>query len=75
LPRLVATVSALGRNSLPAFSVGSIVGLAIQLIRAALPRSIMLDTLLVGSGILLLLFTAWFVEWRSRSPKPSSLHH
>jgi hypothetical protein len=75
LPRLAAALSALGRNSLSVFSVGSIAGLAIQLIRAALPRSIILDALLVSSGILLLLFTAWFVEWRSRSPKPSSLHH
>jgi hypothetical protein len=75
LPRLAAALSALGRNSLSVFSVGSITGLAIQLIRATLPRSIVLDAVLVGSGILLLLFTAWFVEWRSRSPRPSSLRH
>ena len=75
LPWLVGPLCALGRNSLSVFSVGSIVALAAQLTRAALPRSILLDTILVGSGILLLLFTAWFVEWRSRSPKPSSLQH
>jgi hypothetical protein len=75
LPSLVAPLCALGRNSLSVFSVSSIAALAIQLARAALPRSVLLDSVLVGSGIMLLLFTAWFVEWRSRSPKPSSLQH
>jgi hypothetical protein len=64
-------LSALGRNSLAVFSIGSIIALGAQLIRAALPRSILLDFFLVLSGILLLWFTAWFVEWRSRSPRPS----
>ncbi len=72
---LVAGMSALGRNSLAVFSVGSVGALAIQLTRAALPQGILLDTILVGSGISVLLFTAWFVEWRSRSPRPSSLRH
>ena len=75
LPWLVRPLCALGRNSLSVFSVGSIIALGIQLARASLVPSFMLDTILVGSGILFLLFTAWFVEWRSRSPKPSSLRH
>ena len=75
LPSLARPLSALGRNSLSVFTVGSVAALAAQLVRASLPRSIVLDIILVGSGILLLAFTAWFVEWRSRSPRPSSLRH
>ena len=75
LPSLARGLSALGRNSLSVFSVGSVAALAAQLVRATLPRSIVLDVILLGSGILLLVFTAWFVEWRSRSPRPSSLRH
>ena len=73
LPRLAAALSALGRNSLSVFCVGSIAALAAQLVRASLPRSIFLDFSLVAFGIILLMFTAWFVEWRSRSPRPASL--
>jgi hypothetical protein len=64
-------MSALGRNSLAVFSMGSILALAAQLVRVGLPASFFLDLLLVSFGIFLLLVTAWFVEWRYRSGGPS----
>ena len=76
LPWLVPPLSALGRNSLAVFSIASVGALLIQLVRASLPKSFALDTALIGSGIVTLLFTAWFVEWRSRSPNAAaSLRH
>jgi hypothetical protein len=72
--RLVRPVSQLGRNSLEVFAVGSLLSLAAQLVRAAVPPFFVLDLCLVGSGLLFLVFTAWFSEWRSRSPKPSLPH-
>ncbi|WP_046866404.1 OpgC family protein [Microvirga massiliensis] len=71
LPGLTSFLSALGRNSLSVFAVGSILDLVAQLIRSAEPRSFVLDTCLVGAGMLGLWFTAWFAEWRSRSPRSS----
>lgn len=76
LPWLAPPLSLLGRNSLAVFSIGSVVALLIQLVRAITLKSLALDTVLIGSGIVLLLFTAWFVEWRSRSSKAAaSLRH
>lgn len=70
-PFLAGQLSALGRNSLAVFSVGSIVSLAAQLIRFLQGGGFIIDTLVVSSGILGLAFTAWFVEWRSRMPRLS----
>jgi hypothetical protein len=70
-PWLSAFLSALGRNSLAVFAVGSLLSLVAQLVRSAAPRSIILDSCLVSAGMLGLWFTAWFAEWRSRSPRPS----
>jgi hypothetical protein len=71
LPWLTGFLSALGRNSLAVFAVGSILALMAQLVRSTLPRSFVLDSCLVGAGMLGLWFTAWFAEWRSRSPRSS----
>ena len=71
---LVRPVSQLGRNSLEVFAVGSLLSLAAQLVRAAVPPGFVLDLGLVGFGLIVLVFTAWFSEWRSRSPKPSLPH-
>ena len=68
---LTHPISALGRNSLAVFSMGSILALGAQLVRVALPRSFFLDLFLISFGIFLLLVTAWFVEWRYRSGGPS----
>jgi len=71
IPRLAAHLSAMGRNSLAVFSIGSIVSLAGQLVRFRFGGGIIIDTLIVVSGIACLVFTAWFVEWRSRSRRSS----
>ena len=68
LGRVVRPISQLGRNSLEVFAVGSVLSLAAQIIRATVQPNFGVDTLLVVSGILALMFTAWFSEWRSRSP-------
>lgn len=72
LPWLAEQCSALGRNSLAVFSVGSIVSLAAQFVRYVFGGGFFIDTLVISSGILCMSFTAWFVEWRSRSPRRSS---
>jgi hypothetical protein len=69
LGRLVHPIAQLGRNSLEVFAVGSVLSLVAQLVRATVQPNVALDTFLIGSGILALVFTAWFSEWRSRSPK------
>ena len=71
---LVRPMSQLGRNSLEVFAVGSILALAAQLVRATVAPNVILDVALIGSGILALLFTAWFSEWRARSPRPTLPH-
>lgn len=57
-----------GRNSLPVFCVSSLLSLIGQVIRAINDESLLLDCALVLSGVALMGFTAWFVEWRSRMP-------
>jgi hypothetical protein len=74
LGRVVRPIAQLGRNSLEVFAVGSVLSLVGQLFRATVQPNFALDTFLIGSGILALVFTAWFSEWRSRSPK-SPLPH
>jgi hypothetical protein len=69
LGSLVRPIAQLGRNSLEVFAVGSVLSLVAQLVRATLQPNLGLDVFLVGSGIMALVFTAWFSEWRSRSPK------
>jgi hypothetical protein len=70
-PWLAQLFSALGRNSLAVFSMGSIASLGAQLVRFAFPHSSILDFALICAGILLLMFIAWFVEWRSRPLRSS----
>jgi hypothetical protein len=74
LGRIVRPVSQLGRNSLEVFAVGSILSLMAQLVRAAIQPSVFLDAFLILSGIMALIFTAWFTEWRTRFPRPSLPH-
>lgn len=70
LPWLARQLSALGRNSLAVFSVLSIVSLAGQLIRIVTGGGVIIDIFVIGWGLGCLAFTAWFVEWRARSPRP-----
>jgi hypothetical protein len=66
LPRAVEFFSLLGRNSMQVFCVGSVVSLADQILRFYFRGGIVVDTILVASGILLLGATAWLTEWRAR---------
>ncbi|KQT98993.1 hypothetical protein ASG60_04620 [Methylobacterium sp. Leaf469] len=65
-------LTGLGRNSLAVFSIGSLLSLAAQLVRFWTGGGVFVDVSVVGSGLIALGFTAWFVEWRSRKPRPSS---
>ncbi len=62
----------LGRNSLAVFAVGSLISLAAQILRFIVGGSLTIDTLTLLSGLLGMGWTAWFVEWRSRTPGSSS---
>jgi hypothetical protein len=66
-------LSALGRNSLAVFSVGSLASLGGQLLRFFTGGGIIIDALALSMGVGIMIFTAWFVEWRQRSKRPSSL--
>jgi hypothetical protein len=70
IPWLTRQLSALGRNSLAVFSVGSLASLAGQLVRFFTGGGFIVDALVLSIGLGIMSFTAWFVEWRSRSRKP-----
>lgn len=63
-----ALMCAYGRNSLAVFCVGSLLSLVGQVVRAINLESFLLDCAIVCCGVVLMGFTAWFVEWRSRVP-------
>ncbi|GJE61589.1 OpgC family protein [Methylobacterium trifolii] len=65
---VVRYLARLGRNSLAVFSMGSVMSLAGQLLRFWTGGGLLVDVIVVGSGVFGLGFTAWFVEWRSRKP-------
>ncbi len=62
----------LGRNSLAVFGVSSLLSLCGQLFRFIIGGGLTIDTITVVLGILLMGCTAWFVEWRTRSPNSAS---
>jgi len=64
----------LGRNSLPVFAVSSLLALIGQLVRFMSDGDILVDIVIVLSGLVVMRLTAWFVEWRrgvSQSPPAS----
>ncbi|KQP56278.1 OpgC domain-containing protein [Methylobacterium sp. Leaf108] len=65
-------LAGLGRNSLAVFSIGSLLSLGAQFVRFQTGGGVFVDCVVVGSGLIALGVTAWFVEWRSRRPRPSS---
>jgi hypothetical protein len=71
IPWLTRQFSALGRNSLAVFSVGSILSLAAQLLRFEWGGGFIVDTVILSTGLACLIFSAWFVEWRTRTSRPS----
>lgn len=66
LPGVVAYLSRLGRNSLPVFCIGSLLSLLGQIVRFAYGGGIVVDTLLIGTGLAVLGLVAWVSEWRSK---------
>lgn len=63
---VVALFSMLGRNSLYVFCVGSLLSLIAQVARLYARGSVGSDTLVVCIGIIVMAFTAWLAESRSR---------
>ncbi len=61
-------ICSLGRNSLAVFAVGSLLSLIAQLFRFVVGGNLTVDTFTVVLGIIGMGITAWFVEWRTRSP-------
>jgi hypothetical protein len=61
---LTAFLSRLGRNSLYVFCVGSLLSLACQLIRYVYKGDILVDTVLVVTGISIMWLTAWLADKR-----------
>jgi hypothetical protein len=66
----------LGRNSLAVFCVGSVLSLVGQIVHFVVGGGLIVDTIIVGCGLVGMGWTAWFVEWRARSqslsrPRPS----
>ncbi len=66
---ITAYLSSLGRNSLAVFSMGSLTSLAAQFVRFQTGGGLVVDTLVVGCGLVVLGLTAWFLEWRTRRRK------
>ncbi len=66
IPSIVTFLSLLGRNSLNVFCAGSLLSLGAQILHFVFGRGLVIDTLLVVSGILIMGATAWLSEWRER---------
>jgi hypothetical protein len=69
---VIELLSMLGRNSLYVFCVGSLLSLSAQLVRLYYRGSVGSDTLVVSVGILVMAFTAWLAEARTRGRPLSS---
>ncbi|MBN9062991.1 MAG: hypothetical protein BGP06_09040 [Rhizobiales bacterium 65-9] len=72
IPSLTAFGSALGRNSLQVFCVGSLLSLAAQLVRIAFPPSFLLDSAILLTGLTVMWGTAWLSEARVRLQRSRS---
>jgi hypothetical protein len=72
LGRAGSWLCGLGRNSLAVFAIGSLLSLVAQLSRFIVGGSLTIDTITLVLGLLGMGWTAWFVEWRSRSPNSPS---
>lgn len=65
-----APITLLGRHSLPVFATGSVLAYMAQLIKALQPESVLLDTLLIITGLCILFLVAHLRE-KQKSPKYS----
>ena len=61
---LAAPLCLLGRNSLHVFCAGSLLSLAGQLARFAAPVGLVTDTIVLLTGVAVMLAVAWGNEWR-----------
>lgn len=64
---LIGMLAMLGRNSLYVFCVGSLLSLCGQVVHFVYLGTILSDTAVVVSGIVIMAFTAWLAESRQRS--------
>ena len=71
VPSVVEFLSLLGRHSLPVFCVGSILSLAGYITRFAYGPDLVVDTLVVVSGIAIMALTAQLAEWHQQMRVPS----
>jgi len=67
VPSVVEFLSLLGRHSLPVFCVGSILSLAGYIARFVWGGDLVVDTIVVVSGIAIMALTARLAEWQRRS--------
>lgn len=65
-PWVTRFAAMLGRNSLQVFCAGSLLSLMGQLVRVAFPVSVVLDTAVVLTGLVVMWATAWLTEGRQR---------
>jgi hypothetical protein len=65
LARLKETnpLASLGRHSLPVFIAGTILAMVAQVIKLSRPESLLLDTLLISTGIALQFALAFYLDW------------
>ena len=68
--RHVAAIVVLGRNALPAFATGSILGYLIQIIRISYLTTPPVDILLIGVGMNIMLLVALLNDRRKRRGRP-----
>jgi hypothetical protein len=66
---LASGLCLLGRNSLHVFCAGSLLSLAGQLARFAEPAGLVTDTIVLLTGVAVMLAVAWGNEWRIRFPR------
>ncbi|MFD2238714.1 OpgC family protein [Aureimonas populi] len=66
-------LAAMGRHSLPVFALGTMLSLSAQVVRFVREPGFLLDTALVGGGLLLQVALAAYLDWwRVASRKPRS---
>jgi hypothetical protein len=71
VPAVVDFLSVLGRHSLRVFCVGSILSLIGLIVRSLYEPDLVLDTVVVISGIAVMALTAQVTEWRQQMRVPS----
>jgi len=56
-------LASLGRHSLPVFVAGTLLAMVGQVVKLSRPESLLLDTLLIGTGIALQFALAFYLDW------------